>query len=52
MPTRNENGMAMPMKIEARPPRKNRMMTTTSRTAVMTLFCSSVSMSLMNFDWS
>ena len=36
--------MAMPMKIEARPPRMNRMMTTTSRTPVITLFCRSVSM--------
>ena len=52
MPARNEAGMAMPMKSEARPPSTISMMTTTSRTAVMTLFCSSCSMMRMSFDLS
>ncbi len=52
MPVRKANGMAMPMKIEARPPRTNRMTTATSSTAVATLFCRSLSICLMNFDWS
>ena len=52
MPARNDAGMAMPMKSEARPPSTISMMTTTSRTAVMTLFCSSCSMMRMSFDLS
>ena len=44
--------MAMPMNSEARPPSTISMMTTTSSTAVMTLFCSSCSMMRMSFDLS
>ena len=44
--------MAMPMNREARPPSTMSMITTTSRTAVMTLFCSSCSMMRMSLDLS
>ena len=44
--------MAMPMNSEARPPSTISMITTTSSTAVMTLFCSSCSMMRMSFDLS
>ena len=44
--------MAIPMNSDARPPSTVSMITTTSRTAVMTLFCSSCSMVRMSFDLS
>ncbi len=52
MPVRKETGIAMPMKIEARPPSTNSMMTKTRITAVTTLFCRSFSIWRMNLDWS
>ena len=52
MPVRNEAGIAMPMNSEARPPSTNRMMTKTSSTAVITVFCRSCSIWRMVFDLS
>ena len=52
MPVRNDAGIAMPTKIDARPPSTNMMMTKTSSTPVITLFCRSARSCRMVFDSS
>ena len=52
MPSRNEPGMAMPTKPAERKPRAAMMITMTSRMALVTLFCRSLSMVRMRRDSS